>query len=289
MIATDEHAGNPPRLLDSEFQRISQLIYQSSGIVLNEAKRTMVEYRLAKRLKTLGLDTFSAYCEVLFGSGSREQELIALLDAVTVNRTDFFRESTHFDYLVRTAAPELASRLGAGFSRPFEVWSAACSTGEEPYTLAMVLDDFGKKQASAFNFSILATDICTRVLAVATKAIYDETAAGLTPPHLFRTYFLRSKQKDRGVVRVSPEIRARVRFERANLVHGQLAACGSMDVVFCRNVIIYFDRATQQAVMSRVADRLRPGGYLFMGHSETLNFLELPLTAVAPTIYRRLG
>ncbi|MBE0617407.1 MAG: methyltransferase domain-containing protein, partial [Proteobacteria bacterium] len=200
------------------------------------------------------------------------------------NKTDFFREPQHFEYLVRAALPELV-RTGAGLRRPVAVWSAGCSTGEEPYTLAMVLAEVAESLPGV-RYLILATDISTAVLHKAQQAVYEEERILPVAAPLRKKYLLRSRDRTRSLVRVAPELRQHVRFRMLNFMDGSFGLRESMDVIFCRNVMIYFDRETQEALLNRFCRHLAPGGYVFLGHSETINGLQVPLTQVAPTIYR---
>lgn len=206
-----------------------------------------------------------------------------MIDLVTTNKTDFFREPEHYTYLAGQVLPAWFEQNGS--RRPFAIWSAGCSTGEEPYTMAMVLSE----QASVhpgFDYSILATDISTRVLAKAHRAIYDNDRIGPIPAAFKRKYLLRSKDRTQGLVRIVPELRERIRFKRLNFMDEDFGMRGDLDVIFCRNVVIYFDRQTQEKLVNKFCRQLRRGGYLFMGHSETLNGLDVPLVQVCPTVYR---
>ena len=287
-----ECAGDPRfqkiEMSDKEFFRFSSFIESELGIKMPIAKKTMLEARLQKRLRALSIPTFGGYYETVFGSGSDGSELICLIDAVTTNKTDFFREPGHFDYLTRTVVPELLNPGEAGRLRDLMVWSAGCSTGEEPYTIAMVLSEF-KKTNPSFRFAVIGTDISSRVLEAATTAIYEEEKIEPVPIPLRKKYLLRSKDPGKGLVRIAPELRSLVSFYRVNLMDERYGLEGSMDIVFCRNVIIYFERSTQEKLVTRLVRCLRDGGYLFMGHSETLMGMDLPLRTVAPTIYRKAG
>jgi len=270
-----------------EFDCFSSLIYDQVGIKLPPAKKTMLEARLQKRLKTLSLDSFEAYREFVFSPEGQRLELIHLIDVVTTNKTDFFREPSHFGYLTRTALPTLLkgrddSRLGP----PFRLWSAGCSSGEEPYTLAMILAEFAEGQAG-FHFAILASDISTRILDTARRAVYPEDRVDTVEPLFKKKYLLRSKDRRRALIRICPQLRALITFRRINFMDEDLGVAEKMDVIFCRNVVIYFDKETQQRLMEKFYRQLRPGGYLFLGHSETLNGLDLPFQAVASTVYRK--
>jgi chemotaxis protein methyltransferase CheR len=273
-----------PRL----FNELSRFITGTLGIKMPPSKRTMLESRLQKRLRRLNMSSFEEYHAYVFSSQGQAQELHHLLDAVTTNKTDFFREPRHFEVMLQTVLPDLLERTGAGLRRPLKLWSAGCSTGAEAYTLTMVLSEFGTR-VQGFTFQILATDICTRVLQAGRDAIYEEREAAPIPLALKKQYLLRSKERRRPRIRIVPALRSRVAFQRLNLMDADYGHTEAMDIIFCRNVIIYFDRTTQQAVLGRLCRCLKPGGYLFMGHSETLNGFNLPLQQIATTVYRKKG
>ena len=266
-------------LSGKDFSRLREFIYTQCGINITDVKRTMLEARLQKRLKMLGLPSFSTYCDYLFSREGMEEELIQMIDVVTTNKTDFFREPAHFEYLSQKAVPELLRKDGQ--RRVVSVWSAGCSSGEEPYTLAMVLKEFGCK------FLILATDISTRVLEKAKLAIYEEEKVLPVPQELKRKYLLKSKDPHKKVYRIITELRESIRFRRLNFMDGDFGFREPMDIIFCRNVIIYFDKPTQEKLLNHFCDYLSPDGYIFMGHSETLYGMDVPLTQVASTVYRR--
>ncbi|MEW6520253.1 MAG: protein-glutamate O-methyltransferase [Thermodesulfobacteriota bacterium] len=272
------------RMSGREFASLSRFIYEQCGIRMPEAKKTMLEGRLQKRLRVLGMKSFTEYIDYLFDPAVNSQELVLMIDHVTTNKTDFFREPDHFDYLRERVLPAWWEKYGM---RRLMVWSAGCSSGQEPYTLAMVLQEFAASRPG-FDFQILATDISTRVLEKARKAVYQEEL--LAPvPSLFKTkYLLRSKDRQSGLVRIVPQLRAKVRFRRLNFLDSDFGLREPLDIIFCRNVIIYFDRSTQVRLLQRFYEHMRPGGHIFMGHSETLNGLEVPLVSVASTVYRKL-
>lgn len=275
------------QLARADYERIRQLVDLECGIQLSAAKRVMVESRLRKRVNALGLHSFHAYCEYLFGKEGRQHELVPMIDVITTNKTDFFREAAHFDFLVEVALPSLERSLGTGMRHPCAVWSAGCSTGEEPYTLAMVLTEYANRHGKDWKFSIFASDISTRVLEKAHAGIYDEDCIQPVPMEMRRKYLLRSRNAAKHSVRIVPALRAKVRFMRLNFLDREFPVAENFDVIFCRNVIIYFDRRTQERVVGNIVRRLKAGGYLFMGHSETLNGFDLPLTPVGATVYQR--
>lgn len=269
-----------------EFDRLSEFIIDHCGIKMPPAKKIMLESRLQKRLRSLGMTSFREYCELLFDSPEGSGELVHMIDAVTTNKTDFFREPVHFQFLTETVLPEFLAESALGNRKKFIVWSAGCSSGEEPYTLAMVLNEYALPHPD-FQYSILATDISSRVLEKARSGIYDQHLVEGIPHSFKEKYFLRSKDREKGLVRVVPELRSRVSFQRVNLMDENLIIPEKADAIFCRNVIIYFERATQYKLLSRLCQSLKTGGYLFLGHSETVHGFDLPLVRIASTIYRR--
>ena len=269
---------------NSDFGRLRSFIYAEAGINLNMDKRTMLELRIKRRLKSLNLTSFSEYCDYLFGHQGQKEEIVHFLDVVTTNKTDFFREPDHFEYLTQKALPELVARDGR--ERQVVVWSAGCSTGEEPYTLAIVMNEFGLTHPG-FQFRILATDISTTVLKKATLGIYSEEVVRPVAPDLRRKYFMRSRDRNSNLLRVVPELRQLIEFRRLNFKDADYEMTERVDMIFCRNVIIYFDRATQEQILQKLTHFLLPNGYCFVGHSETLHGMDLPLLPVAPALYRR--
>ncbi|MBU8913671.1 MAG: protein-glutamate O-methyltransferase [Spirochaetales bacterium] len=271
----------------SDFSRLSAFIHSEYGIKLPIAKKIMLESRLQKRLRTLGISKFGDYIDYVFSDEGMTAELVSMLDLVTTNKTDFFREPAHFEYLVDKVLPELMDRDGAGVTSSLRIWSAGCSSGEEPYTLTMVLSEFAE-QHRRFEFTILATDLSTAVLDKGRTGVYEASKIEPVPLASRRKYLLRSKDSGKKLVRVVPGLRELVTFKRLNLLAERYSVDVAQHIVFFRNVIIYFDRETQEKVITRVCRHLRQGGYLFVGHSETLFGMDVPLEQVAPTIYRRL-
>lgn len=271
-------------LSNADFTRLRELIYRESGISLNADKKTMLEMRLRRRLQTLNLSSCLQYCNYVFTRDGRERELMHLIDAVTTNKTDFFREAGHFEYLTSKALPELAVRNGP--ARRSLIWSAGCSSGEEPYTLAMVLNEYSEA-TPGFRFKVLATDICTTVLEKASLGIFKSDVVRPVPGDLLRKYFMRSRDRESGVVRAVPELRARIEFRRLNFMDADFALNEAPEIIFCRNVIIYFDRATQLQLLKKLTRSLAPGGYFFAGHSESLQGMDLPLVPAGPSVYRK--
>ncbi len=243
----------------------------------------MLESRLQKRLTALQLYTFKEYCDYLFSAQGQQLEVVQMIDLVTTNKTDFFREPGHFDFLQTSLLPKMACLYA---DRPLRVWSAGCSSGEEAYTLAMVLSEFASQHFS-FNFQIYATDISTQVLQKAMTAVYTEDRIAPVPMPLRRKYLLKSKDTANKTVRIVPQLRAKIHFERLNFIEDALTNLAAFDVIFCRNVIIYFDKVTQEKVINRLCSRLKPGGFFFLGHSESITNMDVPLRQIKPTIFQK--
>ncbi len=279
--------GLDQHLSDSDFNRLSGFIHSQYGINLPPAKKSLLEGRLRKRMKHFQMMSFRQYCDYLFTREGMAEELIHMIDAVTTNKTDFFREPSHFTYLTEKILPELMKLPGAGGKLDFVIWSAACSSGEEPYTMAMVLSEYAS-QTPGMDFSVFATDISTKVLSTAQQAIYDTDKIEPIPMGIRKKYLLRSRDPAARVVRIAPELRQKVTFRRMNLMDTTYSIPANIHAIFCRNVLIYFDAATQERLIRQFCNHLVPGGHLFMGHAETLNNLKVPLQYVAPTIYRKV-
>jgi chemotaxis protein methyltransferase CheR len=267
----------------SEFLHISKLVYTQCGINLEEQKKVLLESRIQKRLRALDMHSFKEYIQYISGKEGIANELVHMIDVVTTNKTDFFRESSHFDFLVQTVFPEI---MNSGNKR-LNAWSAACSSGEEPYTLAMVMEDF-ERVHPGFTYSIFASDISTQVLHKASLAIYTLQQAIDIPLEFKKKYLLKSKDSTKPTVRIIPELRKKVRFARVNFMDNVLPVEETFDIIFCRNVLIYFDKATQQSVLQKLIGKLKKGGYLFIGHSESLFQLHLPIVQIKPTVYKKV-
>ncbi len=269
------------RISARDFSRLRELVYEEAGINLSSEKRSMLEGRIRRRLKSLAIPSYEQYCKYLFSRSGRKQEICHLIDVVTTNKTDFFREPRHFEFLVNTALPELSQH-----NRSLFFWSAGCSTGEEPYTLAMVVREYAEIHPG-LEFRILATDVCSTVLEKASQAVYSCEAVQPVPAALKLKYLMRSRDPSVNRVRVVPELRRLIEFRRLNFMDRDYGVTEKASAIFCRNVLIYFDRITQQRILEQLTRYLVPDGYLFVGHSETLHELNLPLQQIAPALYRR--
>lgn len=272
-----------PSLTAAQFADFSEFIIGRLGIKMPPSKQTMLQSRLHRRMRELGLESFEEYHARFFHDpASQAEETEHLINLATTNKTDFFREPDHFEVLTRRV-------LSGWLQRPtgpvFRVWCAGCSTGEEAYTLAMSLLE--RQATDRFDFSILATDVSTRVLGVAMRAIYPAEHIAPIPPPLRAKYLLRSRDRSEARVRIAPTVRARVRFGHLNFLSDDYGLPHHYDVIFFRNVMIYFDRETQRQVVARMCRNLHPGGTLFIAHSETLQGLPLPLRLTGPSIYCR--
>ena len=273
-------------LLINDFEKLSRFIYNQSGIKLPPSKKIMMEARLRKRLRDLNINSYTEYCDFLFSKEGAKNEITHLIDVITTNKTDFFREPRQFSFLSEIALPALLEEYQAGLKLPLKVWSAGCSTGEEPYTISIVINEFANK-IPRYLFSIFATDISTIVLQKAAMGIYEEERIEPVASELIKKYFLRSKDRQKKLVRVIPELRNSVAFQRLNFMDNDFGVNELFDVIFCRNVIIYFDKPTQDKLIEKLITYLKPGGYLFMGHSESIFNTSLPLTQLAASTYRK--
>lgn len=271
----------------SDFTRLSSFIYNQCGIKMPDSKKIMVEARLRKRLRDLNMQTYAEYCNFLFSQKGAEEEITHMVDVITTNKTDFFREPKQFTFLSDIALPEFVNTDGAGIQRPLKVWSAGCSTGEEPYTLSIVLNEFAQN-FSRYSFNILATDISTRVLEKASTGIYEEEKIEPISKHLVHKYFLKSKSKEKKLVRVIPQLRTSIKFQWLNFMQDDFGIRETFDLIFCRNVIIYFDKPTQEKLIEKLVYQLKPGGFFFLGHSESIFNTNLPLVQVAASTYKKI-
>lgn len=272
-------------MTDEDFRRLSTFVYGELGIKMPYPKKIMLQCRLQKRVNDLKLESFAEYLEFVFSKEGQEDEMIKMIDLVTTNKTDFYREPSHFDYLRDVVLPELFETKPS--RKSIRIWSAACSSGEEPYTLAIVLKDFLESYPEV-DFEIFGTDISTRILQKASLAIYTEDRIAGIPIETKRKYFLKSKDPLDKTVRLIPEIRSKVTYQRMNLMDNYYDVDREFDVVFCRNVLIYFDRPSQQNVINKLAARLKPDGYFFLGHSESITNMKVPLRQIRPTIFRKI-
>ena len=270
-----------PECTDRDLAAIVRIVYETSGITLHAGKRALVSARLQKRLRQTGVTSFRDYLQLLQRDVSGE-ELTAMVDAITTNHTSFYREPQHFEFLAQTVLPPLRER---SLIKPILGWSAACSTGEEAYTLAITACQAIGEDANR-RVKLLASDISSRAIERAAAGVFRSDRTAEMPRHLVLKYFQKAGAQQPGVLQVTTPVRQMIEFRRLNLLNA--APPGPpFDFIFCRNVMIYFDRAAQQRVVDALEARLARGGYLFISHSESLNGLQHGLTWVAPAIYKR--
>jgi chemotaxis protein methyltransferase CheR len=275
--SADPFRDDTPALPGPVFDRICKLVHDRAGIELHDGKEALVASRLGKKVRQAGCASYEEYLKGVEGDRTGES-LIALIDALTTNYTSFLRESSHFDFL-KKILPAIESRAS------IEIWCAAAATGEEPYTLAItMLEALGMGAQSRCR--VVATDISTQALTAARRGVYPAERLKDIPQAWFSKYWLKGEGEYAGMCKVKPEVARMVEFRRLNLIE-QFTHRGMYPVVFCRNVMIYFSKATQERVVARMASFLEPGGYLFVGHSESLTGIAHSLEAVGPAVYRK--
>ncbi len=267
---------------DKDFSKIQKLVSQHTGIVLSEAKRDMVYSRLARRLRKLDLSDFKDYCQIVENETDAE-ELTHFTNAITTNLTSFFREPHHFQYLKTKLLPSLMKRNAE--TQRLRIWSAGCSTGEEPYSLAIAIRDV-IPESSNWDIKILATDLDSNVLDTGSQGIYGEERVKALENSILKKWFMRGKNGMGGCVRVSPSLQDMISFKQLNLMN-EWPMQGPFDFIFCRNVVIYFDKPTQSVLFDRYANMLIEDGHLFLGHSETMFKVCNRFELIGNTIYRK--
>ena len=280
--------GAPAEVKDltrQDYEKVRKLVYDQAGINLGDQKMQLVRARLGKKVRKLGCDSYAAYIEMVINDKSG-RELSSLLDAISTNTTHLFREPRHFDLLAKllrqwSSDPQWRKRHDC-----VRIWSAASSSGEEPYSIAMVADDALRGQGGV-DFRILATDISTRMLERAKRGVFDYHRVGTVPPQFKQRYLRNLRVDGEECVQAIDDLRRRISFGRFNLMTPEYPFRRGFNVVFCRNVMIYFDKPTQEAVVNKMSRHLHEGGYLLIGHSESLNNLSHPLKYVEPTVYRK--
>lgn len=278
-------SNNSIKLNDKDYLKLSTFIRQNFGINLTESKRILLESRMQKRLRLSGYNTFKDYIQKVCEENN-QSELINMINVITTNKTDFFREKLHYEYLTEHVLPQYAR---SKFKNSLKIWSAASSSGEEVYTIAMVIEEFNRLTNNYLNYSIDGTDISTEVLKKGIEAVYSEADINVIPNEMKQRYFLRSKDKAYNKVRVVKKLREKAQFLRFNLMSKNYPSREKYDIIFCRNVLIYFDRPTQEKVIQKLCDTLKPNGYLFLGHSESIIGLNVPLQQVLHTGYRKIA
>lgn len=275
------------KISDAEFQQLREFIHSHTGISLSDHKRALVYSRLARRLRHHQLESFADYYELLTEHDPEGLELVEMINCITTNKTDFFREPHHFKFLTERALPEVRAR-GMNGPRRVRLWSAGTASGEEAYTLAMTVRE-SFPQTESWDIRILATDIDTRVLAHAERGEYLREQTERVPQTLLQRYFYQGEGERAGHVQAKPVLKDLIRFRRLNLMDDPWPMRGPFDVILCRNVIIYFDRATQRRLIERFTQMLRPKGYLMLGHSESLIDGGGKLRHMSQSVYQYIG
>ncbi len=273
-----------PGLCAADFARLASILNTRLGIQLPPSKRSMLDVRLRGRIRALGFADHDAYCRHLFSGNGLTQEMQHLVDAVTTNKTDFFREPRHFDALRDQLIPELLIQRREQ-APLIKLWSAASSIGAEAYTAAMVMAELA--DTLDYRFAILGTDVSSRVLMQARQAIYAADLVAPVPRRFATRFLLQSREADKALVRISPELRRRTTFFQLNLMDQNYNVDRDVDIVMLRNVLIYFDKTDQEAVITRLLAHIRPGGFLLLGHSEAMIGSQMGLDQVAPAIFRK--
>jgi len=271
-------------LNDSDFTKLSNFIYVNYGIKLPIFKKIMLQSRLASRLKINGMKSYSEYTKYVLSGDANESEIVNMIDLVSTNKTDFYREAAHFDFMKEVVLPNF---IVGDSPQPFKIWSSASSSGEEAYTIAMVISEFIENNRK-IDFEILGTDISARILEKAKLGIYPIDRVDVIPISQKKKYLLRSKDQENPMVRIVPNLRAKARFQRLNLMDSSYNVPKDFDIIFCRNVLIYFDRETQEKVINKLCMHLKPGGYFFLGHSESISGIDVPLKPLKPTMFVKI-
>ncbi|RIK71005.1 MAG: chemotaxis protein CheR [Planctomycetota bacterium] len=272
-------------ITDDEFEAFQQLVYAETGIVLNDSKRCLLCSRLAKRLRALHLNDYIDYYDYLLRRDSGGVEMQEMINCITTNKTDFFRESHHFEFLASHVMPEVVARAAKGGPRRLRIWSAACSLGHEPYSIAITVRESAVNDPT-WDVRILASDIDTLVLAQAADGVFDQDDLAPAGDMLLRRYFDRGVGAFAGKVRAKSSLRSLLTFRQINLIHDAWPIRARFDVIFCRNVMIYFDTETQRRVVERLVQYLNPGGYLMLGHSESIQWSPNPLRSLGNTVFQ---
>lgn len=271
-------------LSERSFEKVTRFIYETCGIQITPLKRTMVEGRIRKRMRALGIEDLDDYCDYIFSQSDDDaaEEITHFIDSITTNKTDFFREKRHFEYLKESILPEFSES-----GRPkLWCWSAASSMGAEAYTMAMVIEEYCRVHRK-IDYTILASDLSTAMLSMAVNGRYPAMMLDPVSEDMRKRYIMVARHPEQDEFRIKPNLRSKINFFQLNLMNDRYPLTQKMDVIFCRNVLIYFDKQTQKRVLLRLCENLRSGGYLILGHSETANGIDLPLDSIGSAIFRR--
>ena len=274
-------------LTDEQFDFLRNFIEKETGIKMPPSKRQMLEGRLRKRIKHLGFYSYKDYIDYVFKTNEGNREVINLIDVITTNKTEFFREPEHFNIFRNVFIPEMLKREDIK-NNPLKIWSAGCSTGEEPYTILIELFECARNYSFFPDFFVYATDISTNVLKKAKKGIYEMEKVKNIPYELKKRYFLKSKDPTKSLVKVKKALRDKIFFKRLNFMDKDYNIKVKFHAIFCRNVLIYFSRENQYNIIKKQISRLVRNGYYFIGHSESIQDMDLPLKRVAPSVYKKI-
>ncbi|HRP70625.1 MAG TPA: CheR family methyltransferase [Turneriella sp.] len=276
-----------PSLSDAVWARLAPIIESEVGIQMPIDKKTLLQNRLLRRLRSLDFETFEEYCDYLFSEKGQRHEMTLFLNEITTNKTYFFREFRHFEVLNDRIIPEFVEKR-KNSAQSFRVWSAASSTGEEVYSIACIIEEYIRSENIVLPYEILGSDISTRVLWHAYDAIYDEEQVRMISPDLKRRYFLENKNPSRTQLRVAPEVRAHIKFRKINLMNPRYPHLEQFDVVFCRNVLIYFSRVDIECIVEKMMAHIKPGGYFITGHADAIPIAGVGLKRIEPSVYVKL-
>lgn len=278
---------SPAPITAAEYEFVRKIVYENSRINLGPSKKELVMARLSKRLRALDLPSYASYIAMLKTPAGRD-EMTNLIDSISTNHTYFFREPQHFDFLSQVVLPQFCEEETKKPGKTFKIWSAATSSGEEPYTISLILDDYFTTRVKGWNWNILCTDISTRILAKAQEGIFAKDRLGPVRPDWLIRYFDKGVGESDGYFRVKESIRRNLTFKSLNLLAPSYPFRETFQVIFCRNVMIYFDRDTQQELVEKMYPLLEPGGYLIIGHAESLTNVKHSLKLIKPSIYRKV-
>ncbi len=265
-----------------DFHKLSSFIQQETGIKMPDHKKVMLQGRLHKRLRYLQIPSFKDYVSYIFEEGGKD-EIINMINVVSTNKSDFFREPIHFHYLNNTLLPELVQTKQ---NKTIKIWSAGCASGEEIYTIAITLSEYFEGM-SGFSYYIFGTDISSEMIAQTKKGIYKEEKVADIPHEIKKKYFLRSKNRIRPTIKVGEKLRKNIQLQRLNFMDSSYPVKDTFDIIFCRNVLIYFEHENQEYVITKLCQHLRKDGIFFLGHSESIMNMDVPLQQVRPTIFRK--
>ena len=282
----DDINANMPALTDSEFNELVKIIYDKTRIQMTNHKRALVTSRLSKRLRALHMDSFREYID--FVKNAKDEELTNFVNAVTTNKTDFFRENKHFEYMKSNFFPEWEKKFKEGKVKNLRIWSAACSTGEEPYTIQMTLHEYFGSNYDRYDIKVLASDIDTNVLAHGRAGIYKEESVEPIQPNILRKYFLKGTGDKEGLYKVKDILQKNLFFRQLNFKEEDFDIHTQFDLIFCRNVIIYFDKEFQKELFNKFHRYLKEDGLVFIGHSETLFGVSDKFKYVSSNIYKKI-